>query len=223
MAGRPLAFPQEVPTHFRVFIEYLRTGRLRHPNLREMTASKHYFRFLAELFAFAGTFDAHAMRNAILDTFFLRILTSPNQLPYENIRDVYENTSRNSSLRDLVIDVVVNTGTGDLLQMWRNDLPRTFLVDCLKMAEEDGIVPFKKSGRHGTTLWMEGKRENICAHYHVHVEEEERAAGERSDEVDVEMNRDEEEESEGGEYEASEKTKRELAFIEDLKSLRVRY
>lgn len=125
-------------------------------------------------------------------------------------------------MRDLVIDIVINTGTSDLLQLWRNDLPRTFLVDCLRMAEEDGIVPFRKSGRHGTKLWFDEKKENMCKHYHVHDEEEERSGGVREEEEDADMDG-AEEDCENGEYEASEKTKRELQFIENLKKLRVRY
>ena len=214
-----------------MLIEFLRTGALRHPNLREQAAPKHYFRFLAELFAFAGRFDAYAFRNAVLDAFFTRIARKEDGFPYESIRDVYECTKENSSLRDLVITIVINIGTSDELQAVKEDLPRTFLVDCLAMAAEDGIVPFRKSGRHGKGFWLDEKKDSLCVQYHVHSKEELRDAEERKDEKvvaaeerpDEEMGGVEEEEEKEASYVPSEKTMKELQFIEDLKKLRVRY
>jgi hypothetical protein len=66
------------------------------------------FLCLAELFAFAGRFDAHALRNAVLDAFFERIAAS--EFPYANARNVYAETASGSSLHDLVVDMAVHAG-----------------------------------------------------------------------------------------------------------------
>ncbi|KAF2820415.1 hypothetical protein CC86DRAFT_429151 [Ophiobolus disseminans] len=194
----PLVFVDEVPAHFNVLLDFLRTGALRHYNLHERTRTRIYLRFLAELFAFAGRFDTYQMRNAILNAFLLRVRKDRARLDFENIRDVYELTRENSSLRDLVIDVVVNVGTSRQLRRGEKQLPLGFLVDCLAMAEEDGIVPFKKSEKFAKRQWMWEKKEHLCKHYHVHSREELEASEKRREEEgsDEEMGWDEEEDGE---------------------------
>jgi hypothetical protein len=235
MRHLPLGFPREAPAHFRVFVTFLETGTLSHPNLRSMTASSHVFRFLSELYAFAGSFDAHAFRNAVLDAVLLRIMSAPRDLPYENVQDVYEHTTSSSSLRDLVIDVVLHIGRSRDLSRKEDVLPKSFLVDCLKMADEDGIVPFQM-----TREWLEGKAERMCTEYHVHGREELRAAAMSEDD---EMDEDEEEngghgmeelgttghdeeevmEEDGDELEVSEEVRQQMQNIEDLRKLRIHY
>jgi hypothetical protein len=156
-------------------------------------------------------------------------------MPYENVQDVYEHTTSSSSLRDLVIDVVLHIGRSQDLSRWEDVLPKSFLVDCLKMADEDGIVPFQM-----TREWLEGKAERMCTEYHVHGREELRAAAVSEDD---EMDEDEEEngghgmeelgttghdeeevmEEDGDELEISEEVRQQMQNIEDLRKLRIHY
>lgn len=106
------------------------------------------------------------MQNAILDTFFLRVFDK-GHVPYENVRDVYASSSEGSSLRDLVITMTINIGSKKHLEKWGDELPRAFLVGCLGMAGEDGVVPFSVD----VDEWLEEKRSRMCMHYHVYEEE----------------------------------------------------
>jgi hypothetical protein len=198
-----LTFPNESPAHFKVLITFLHTGAIRHPNFRATAAPKHAFLFLTELFAFAGRFDMYALRNAILDAFFIRMTINPDNLPYESIRDVYAHTSENSSLRDLIIDTVIHIGTSEDVEKWSKELPRQFLVDCLKVAGEDEVVLYRAE----RGVWVEQKGKNMCAHYHVHEDKDE----------------DEEDKDEEEEEEISEQTRQELAFIDELRKAQIRY
>jgi hypothetical protein len=183
MANRPIAFPQEDPTLFKTFLEFLTTGTLRHVNLREQSPLRHFCRFLAELYGLASFLDAHEMRNAIIDVFFMRIYCKPSSLPWESIREVYDNTRADSSLRDLTIHMILNLGTPKKMEIYEHHLPRTFLVDCLAMAAEDGTVPFQAD----IDEWLDTKKKYLCQQYHVHDEEAEHEEGEgEGDEADAE-------------------------------------
>jgi hypothetical protein len=143
---------------FTVFINFLQTNNLRHPNLRATTLSKHFFRFLAELFTFAKEFEATSMRNAVIDKLFLRIFAQPNRLSFENIHKLYDNSSEGSALRDLVINIILNIGTNGLVEIYSDEVPRKFLVDLLKMTESDGIAPFSHKQQWKMEPWLESKR-----------------------------------------------------------------
>jgi hypothetical protein len=86
------------------------------------TLSFALFLFLAELFAFAGRFNAHAPCTAVPDAFFVRM--SASGIPYANVRDVY---------------AVANAGTGEQVQGWEDELPKGLLWDCLVVAGQDGV------------------------------------------------------------------------------------
>jgi hypothetical protein len=218
-AGLSIGFPQEDPSTFKTFITFLRTGELHHPNLRSNIASKHFFRFLTELFAFANDFEADTMRNAVLDRFFLRIYSQPNRLPMDNIRDVYKNTSENSSLRDLVITIIINIGTSGLVDDYSNEIPRQFLVDCLRTAAEDKIVPFSHKEQWQASAWLERKKDRICRHYHVHDEDQDEMSMSSRDGSDGDEAMDED----GDEHEVSARARHDLAFIDQIRAMQIRY
>lgn len=109
----------------------------------------------------------------MLDAFFLR-LAEPNlrlRLCDVPVHEVYNATGRSSNLRDLLATVLLHTGTIKDIEKCENQLPKAFLVECLRVAKEDGVVPFAKRGREGEE-WMERKRERIGGEYHVHDEDE---------------------------------------------------
>jgi hypothetical protein len=80
------------------------------------------------------------------------------------------------------------------VEKWSSELPRQFLVDCLKVAGEDEVVPYRSEMR----IWVERKGRHMCEQYHVHKDNEE-------------------------EEEIREQTKRELAFIDELRRTQIRY
>jgi hypothetical protein len=153
---------------FNAFVNFLKDGTLRFPNPRRDTVLKASFRFLTDLFAFASRFDSIPLRNALLDQFFLRVYGEPDRLPMMSIHNVYDKTSDNSSLRDLVVTIIINIGDGGLVESYQRDVPREFLADCLKTAGEDGIVPFANKDKKKVKTWLEEKKDKMCRHYHVH-------------------------------------------------------
>jgi hypothetical protein len=178
MSHLPLSFPQEDPTLFKTFLDFLTTGTLRHTNLRERSPLKHFSRFLAELYALASFLQAHAMRNAIIDMFFTRIYLKPSSLPWESIADIYAHTRATSSLRNLTIQFILNLGSARKMDRYEAHLPRGFLVDCLAVAAEDGTVPFHAD----VDEWLETKKRGLCEEYHVHDREAEDEEEEGEDE-----------------------------------------
>ena len=80
-----------------------------------------------------------------------------------------------------MVDVVVNIGNARDVEDWENELPRAFLVDCLRVAGKDRVVPFENRGV--LEAWLEEKCERVCKEWHVHdhVEHEEGAAESETD------------------------------------------
>ncbi|KAH7080078.1 hypothetical protein BKA63DRAFT_487882 [Paraphoma chrysanthemicola] len=233
-----LIFPRESPVYFQVALNFLQYGRLQHPNLRTNTKDDIYFAFLAELYGFASHYALRSFRSALLDAFFLCMLDK-KRIAYGSIRDVYNNTNEQSLLRDLVIDVTLNIGTSKDIEHYKRHLPLDFWIECLTQAGRDGIVPFRQGGKKGkgkgVDKWLRGKRERICFQYHGHsrkeLEEEERrreedevmdGVGSGGDEgwdgEEVQIER--EEVDEDG---YTERTRRELGFIDELKKSKTRY
>jgi hypothetical protein len=124
---------------------------------------------LIDIFQFAKEFGITSLRNATLDEFFLRILDNLDELPYKHVYDIYNLTSPDSSLRSLVVDIIVNIGLKRDMQEWKDDLPKEFMTDCLIAASEDCIVPF--SGPYSddeVSDWLQEKKGEMCEIYHVH-------------------------------------------------------
>ena len=138
------SLPDESPRTVRIYLEFLKTGCLRYPESDEdeTTDRKLSFSRIVRVFKFAGDFGIVTLRNAALNSFFLRIYENPGRLPYQYISSIYKATSPDSSLRHLAVDVIVNIGTKTDIQNWMEDLPKEFLKDCLISASEDDIVAF---------------------------------------------------------------------------------
>jgi hypothetical protein len=109
--------------------------------------------------------------NAILDKFFLRIYDHLTHIPVESIRKVYKHTTENSSLRDLIVTIFINTSSSGLLQSHQNEVWSQFMEDCLRAAANDKMVPLSNNEQWQTTLWLKRKRKRICKHYHMHEED----------------------------------------------------
>lgn len=200
---KSFTFNSESPAHFR----------LPHPNLREMTAPKYYFRFITELFAFAGHFSAYPFRNALLESFFTRIASSPGEILFGSVQDVYDCTDAGSSLRGLVVDIAINTGCKGDIKLWKDYLPQTFLVDCLEGAAEDMVVMFSSGKTEADAkAWLEGKKERLCWEYYVHTREE-LMAGQDQDVMDVD--------GEMARLDISKKVQLELSVIEDVRRMNI--
>jgi hypothetical protein len=219
---KPLSFPEGNPILFQTFITFIRTGQLRHPNPLETATSSSLFAFLCALIKFASKYNAFTMRNTILDIFFLRVYET-GRIPFENMQDVYAAAKEGSSFRDLVTHITINIGSKQSLEKWGNTLSAGFLMDCLGMASDDGVVPFKAD----VDKWLENKRRWICAHHHVHErEQQEESSGEESDGEEEEFEDYMDMSSAAVQQrreEAQVATDRELAFIAEMRRNAVRY
>jgi hypothetical protein len=167
MVNKTLTFPKESPDIFRIFIDFLKTGRLCRPNSDEQFS----FGTLLDVHTFAGEFDIILLRNAALDAFLLRLITKPHELPYHRINDIYRKISSSSSLRDLMVDVIVNIGSKQEMKDWEHDLPKAFVMDCLTVASDKGVFPF--AAGEDVVAWLQNKKEGMCMGYHIHNDENE--------------------------------------------------
>lgn len=127
------------------------------------------FGTLIDIFEFAKDFEIDALRNAALNEFFLRIVDDPDRLPYKYISDIYEATSSDSSLRNLIVDVIVYIGTKQEMKEWKDDLPKEFMMNCLTAANEDEIVPFSGDRSEVKVMeWLNEMKGKLCNLFHVH-------------------------------------------------------
>ncbi|KAF2032917.1 hypothetical protein EK21DRAFT_109369 [Setomelanomma holmii] len=223
-----LLFLRESPAYFSVYLDFIQFGELRHSNLRPKADSIAYFRFLIELFAFAGRYKINRMHDALLAAFYLRIFTT-HDIPYACIPYVYQQTGPNSSLRDMIVDIVVNVGDRWDMKHYQHQMQRLFLVDCMMLASQDSIARFTKSGDE-ISAWLEEKRDKICEQYHVH--DIRKFDHMRTNEEGVEVDGDDAQLDDSSEEEVlkrelakleaiAEQIRSELAVIEDMKKLRL--
>ena len=165
------SLPDESPRTVRIYLEFLKTGRLHHPDSDEdeTTDRKLSFSRIVRIFKFAGDFGIVTLRNAALNSFFLRIYENPDRLPYQYISSIYKATSPDSSLRHLAVDVIVNIGTKTDVQEWMDELPKQFLMDCLTSASEDDTVAFPGGlSEDDIVEWLEHMKNAMCETFHVH-------------------------------------------------------
>jgi hypothetical protein len=152
----------------------MKTSHLHHPDSDETTDRRFSFGTLIDIFEFAKDYKIDTLRNAALDEFFLRIIDNPDRLPYKYIRDIYIATSSNSSLRSLIVDVIVNVGTKQETKNCKDDLPKEFMMDCLIAANEDEIVPFSGDrSEDDVPDWLHEMKGKLCDLFHVHDSEPE--------------------------------------------------
>ena len=90
-------------------------------------------------------------------------------MPYKYISDIYEATSSDSSLRSLIVDVIVYIGTKQEMKEWKDDLPKEFMMNCLTAANEDEIVPFSGDRSEVEVMeWLNEMKGKLCNLFHVH-------------------------------------------------------
>ncbi|CAO2658108.1 Nn.00g073680.m01.CDS01 [Neocucurbitaria sp. VM-36] len=153
---RPLiALPDEIPAVFDVFVLWMHRG---------IVARKYNspFDFLCQLFIFATKLDIPLMRNAIVDA-FIETIYSLNSLPYDVTRYL-ERYARDSALRNMVIDVVLNCGEMEEVARSEISLAKGFFK---KSVFADGaVVPFRMSSDvRGYLRWL---KDHACEMYHEH-------------------------------------------------------
>ncbi len=167
------SLPDESPRLVRIYIDFLKTGHLDHPDSNETRHRRFSFGTLVDIFTFAKDLEIYSLRNAALDEFFLHIYDDPDRLPYKYIDDIYKVTSPGSALRSVIVDAVVNIGMKKDVQAWADKLPNAFTTDCLIAASEDGIVPFSSEWSDEDIFeWLDERKENMCEMFYHHEYEE---------------------------------------------------
>lgn len=161
-------FPNEHPEYFAVLVDFLYNARLAHWDDAQGAYRKPFsFEDLVNLFKLANYLEMPCLRNAVLDKFFEQICESPTAVPYEIVRKIYETTEKDSSLRSMIVEVVINLGQKSVIDEWGKKFPNRFLMDCLLAAAEAGTVPFRQGDVH-VVAWLIMKRERLCFEVHKH-------------------------------------------------------
>jgi hypothetical protein len=99
------------PRLFGIFLTWLYRG-----TLETLEESKISHLFLCQLYAFANDFGVPLLRDKTLDVVFRRMVGDAPELPYD-VMGYMELHLRDSALRDMVLDVMVQCGDKD---KWRS-------------------------------------------------------------------------------------------------------
>ncbi|KAF3049612.1 hypothetical protein E8E11_010176 [Didymella keratinophila] len=156
--------PHENPEMFKLLVRFIDRSCLTHPSPIKTTVLSLSAHLLVDLFTFANAFDIPLLRNAALDALFLRVFVPTESLPLGLIPYIYEQTGEGSSLRDLMIDVVIATGSEDKVASISGSLPDDYYEDLIR-AGQDGSEKASDVG-----AWLEKRRLKICKYYHLHEE-----------------------------------------------------
>lgn len=160
------SLPNGNPTAYKLLLEFLTHGHL---PIIEANPIDHI-----DLFTLTtGTLPLQPFRNHVLDSFLHHITTSPSSssssIPYHLIPKLYAATAPHSSLRHLLVDVVINTGSAADVAAWNAAarLPREFLTDCWDLAAKQGIQPCANA-QPEAWAWVREKAARFCSEDHVH-------------------------------------------------------
>ncbi|KAF2846934.1 hypothetical protein T440DRAFT_540420 [Plenodomus tracheiphilus IPT5] len=151
--------PNTRPIMVRVFIDFLTHGEI---HLGALPALD-----IVDLFNFANLIEAQSFRNAILDKFLRRITRHPSAIPFHLIPKIYATTNPHSSLRHVLVDVILNTAPTNTIRAWgtSTNLPAQFWQDCEKFAKEQEFVPDED---RRPWEWVKEKEERFCEEDHLH-------------------------------------------------------
>ncbi|KAH7086392.1 hypothetical protein FB567DRAFT_580541 [Paraphoma chrysanthemicola] len=233
-----LAVPRESPSYFQVALNFLQYGRLQHPHLRANTKERHLLRFPRRTLWFRVT-----LRPPLL------ALRHPRRLlpahPGQEAHPVRLDSRcvRQHQHRQFVTRLTHRRNAEHWCAQRYRTLQEAPAVRLLGRVFDAGGEGWdcaarqggKKGKGKGVDKWLEGKRVRICVQYHGHsrkeLEEEERRLEEDEAMDDVESGGDEGWDGEEVQIEReevdedgyTERTKRELAFIDELKKSKTRY
>ncbi|KAL1795002.1 hypothetical protein ACET3X_006818 [Alternaria dauci] len=150
---------------FDIFANWLYSGRL-----DTFTEFKCGYLHLCELYAFADSFGVPLLRNKIVDVFFNKLMRDAFSIPCD-IMKYMEEKLRDSTLRNMMQDIMLNCGVKEEIAEWQVNLAKGFGVKSSAVGEQGGVVPFGRSSDvRGYLGELKGK---VCERYHEHLEGDE--------------------------------------------------
>ncbi|KAI4685325.1 uncharacterized protein J4E84_006052 [Alternaria hordeiaustralica] len=151
------------PMRFDVFANWLYNGSLDSSN----DSSSRYL-FLCELHVSADTFDIPLLRNKIVDVFFNKLLRDAQPLPY-NIMKYIEEHLRDSALRTMMQDIMLNCGETEDMAEWKVNLAKGFRMEGGRNKNVAETIVRNSDVRE----YLVALRGKVCEKYHEHVERDE--------------------------------------------------
>jgi len=152
------------PKRFDAFANWLYSGSLDSSN----DINVRYL-FLCELHVSADTFDIPLLRNKIVDVFFNKLLRDAQPLPYDIMKYIEEHL-RDSALRTMMQDIMLNCGETEDMAEWKVNLAKGFRMEG--GGNEDVVEPF--GGSSDVREYLHGLRGKVCKRYHEHSERDEK-------------------------------------------------
>jgi hypothetical protein len=113
------------------------------------------------------------LRNKIIDVFFNKVLCDPFSLPYDIMKYIEENL-RDSALRAMMQDIMLNCGELEEMAEWQVNLAKGFQVKHGAIEVKGGVAPFDRSS--DAREYLVGLRETVCERYHEHTERDQMVA-----------------------------------------------
>lgn len=141
------------PSRFRIFITWLYSSKLDSSDETRLS-----YLNLCGLYAFGALFGIPGLCNRVVDVVYMKMETQ-GTLPYD-VMAYLETEARDSGLRDLLVDVMVQFGVGEEMAGWKVNLAKGMRVQSAKGVE---IVRGE-----GLKRFLEEVRDSVCERYHVH-------------------------------------------------------
>lgn len=159
-----LVLETEEPAVFEQFIKWLYTTRPRKDEI-DMEGRSGYFTSIIRLWIFADRRDIPLLMNEMIDD-LLRSVCKTSRLPSGLLAELYDNTTENSALRRVVVDMYKSLGgSATAAHMAQNadrygDYPKQFLYDF--------TISVLQNRSQGCLSHDEYARRDMCSLFHVH-------------------------------------------------------
>ncbi|CAO2658101.1 Nn.00g073610.m01.CDS01 [Neocucurbitaria sp. VM-36] len=167
--------PDGTADTFQMFFSWLYTG-----TVMETAGVKDVdleYMQIIDLYVFADFLMVQELKNRALELFFS---SYRKWSPHINCTDViYENTTKNSLLRRLYVQVLLELNSFKNWPKYAEHLPKEFIADLFDFCRKMKIVPgnpIERGSNGGEREWAALKVTHFCGAYHEHIEAEPRPA-----------------------------------------------
>ncbi|KAF2112048.1 hypothetical protein BDV96DRAFT_649411 [Lophiotrema nucula] len=162
-AAKTVKLPEDYPDVFRVFFQWLMTGRLYFALTEEGEISLS-FGLICETFVFGDARGIPELQDAAINLLCQRIAQVWSS-PWDCLHYVYANTLPGSALRRILVDDSIANSTLIFVKEDPKDVPSDFLRDVLVGAHENKCSPGHLLDH---TTWLKTFKGRLCQ-YHQHT------------------------------------------------------
>jgi hypothetical protein len=128
------SLPYENPDVVQIFHNWLYSGKIVGESDKDLTVINFIY-----IYILADYYIIRELKDRALELYLLHFIKDWTA-PQEFTRPIYENTSGESSLRRLHVDILVETFGFENLREWLNDDPKEFLSDVMEACCNRKIV-----------------------------------------------------------------------------------